>query len=236
MTQTTRVMKFYSKFRSLARSEAGLTLIEMTVVIAIIAVIASMALPSVRGLIFEGRSTGKAADLREMTITVSRYLHSERAFPTDSGVGPPVDVQDANLDDVVRLVLDTANPDGGGTPPSGVDAMCLTASTDLADATSQCFLAIDFAKTREFIFNLPEHWQEDVLDEDGSTPRFDDDVATADFTATAANLEGVTIEIYVLDDGGPTGTPFPTGALRVWNIGDDGRPWALKSDDAYGKD
>lgn len=223
------------KIAGSARLDAGFTLVEMTVVVAILAVIASMTVPSVRGLIFEGRGTGKAADLREMTVVAARYLGSERSFPTPSGGLPPVDVADANDDGIVRVVIDTASADGDGIPPTGVDATCSTATTDIAVAISQCFVPVDFAKTREYIFNLPEHALEDVTDAAGAEARFDADPSTADLVASNISLNGETLEIFVLDDGGAGGTAFPAGALKVWSVVADGRPWVIKSDIEYGR-
>ena len=216
------------------RSERGLTLVEMTVVVAIIAVIASMALPNVRGLIFDGRGTGKAADLREMTIGVARHLQEFRTFPTSSGELPPVSVRDFDHDGTVRLVIDTAAPDGDGVLPGNIDVTCTTATTVFADAVARCFLPVDFIKLRSINFNRPQHASDDVTTEDEEIPSFDSDLATVDFSASLIGRSLDDIEIFVADNGG-SGTPFPTGALLVWNLTADAVPVALKSDRAYGR-
>jgi len=216
-------------------SEWGFTLVEMTVVIAIIVIIASMALPNVRGLVFQGRGAGKAADLREMTTAAARHLQEFRAPPTVSGGWPPVKARDVDGDGAIRIALDTANDDGQGALPENIDVICTTDSTSLADALARCLLAVDFAKVDAYLMSFPEHAGEDVTEHGGVPATYDDDQATVDIFATSVNVGGDDLAIYVKDGGSVLGTPFPAGALAVWSMA-DGSVWAIKSDDIYGRE
>ena len=81
----------------------------------------------------------------------------------------------------------------------------------------------------------PEHAFDDATTRAGDVPTYDGDPATPDFEAAAVNRKGNDIEIFVVDGGG-AGTLFPPGALRVWNLTEDGVPIVLKSDAVYGQE
>ena len=221
-------------------SERGFTLIEVLLVVSIISIIAGMALPSVGGTIVEGRSTGKAGDLRQMTIAITRSFEDTRSFPAVGGSLPPVTVRDVDGDGIVRVSIDSNTGDLGagdaaGSLPSNIDATCASASTDLADAVAQCFVGVDVASVIDFLDGRLEHVGEDITLDDGTTPSFDDDQATPDWQGGSVNLAGLGLWIYVVDDGGPSGTAFPSGTVSVWNITKDGKPWVLKSDTSFGR-
>lgn len=63
-------------------AEAGLTLIEMIVVLAIIALIAGLIVPNVIGRPDEARVTVAAADLRTISAALKMYRLDNGAYPT----------------------------------------------------------------------------------------------------------------------------------------------------------
>ena len=216
-------------------SERGFTLIEVLLVVSVISIIAGMALPNVSGTIVDGRGAGKAGDLRQMTVAITRSFEENRSFPAAGGSLPPVAVRDVDGDGIVRIAVDSGVGDAAGLLPSEIDATCVSASTDLADAVAQCFVGIDVASVIDFLDGRFEHVGEDITLDDGTTPTFDDDQGSPDWQGASVNLAGLAMWIYVVDDGGPSGTAFPAGAVGVWNITKDGKPWALKSATAFGR-
>ena len=65
-----------------AHREAGLTLIEMIVVLAIIALVAALIVPNVIGRPDEARSTVASADLRAVSAALKMYRLDNSAYPT----------------------------------------------------------------------------------------------------------------------------------------------------------
>jgi general secretion pathway protein G len=63
-------------------SEAGLTLVEMIVVLAIIALLAAMIVPNVIGRPDEARVTAAKADLRTIASALKTYRLDNGAYPT----------------------------------------------------------------------------------------------------------------------------------------------------------
>lgn len=63
-------------------SEAGLTLIEMIVVLAIIALVAALIVPNVIGRPDEARSTVAGADLRTVSAALKMYRLDNSTYPT----------------------------------------------------------------------------------------------------------------------------------------------------------
>ena len=70
------------RLRPLDIAEAGLTLIEMIVVLAIIALIAGLIVPNVIGRPDEARVTVAAADLRTISAALKMYRLDNGAYPT----------------------------------------------------------------------------------------------------------------------------------------------------------
>jgi general secretion pathway protein G len=68
--------------RSFGIAEAGLTLIEMIVVLAIIALIAGLIVPNVIGRPDEARVTVAAADLRTVSAALKMYRLDNGGYPT----------------------------------------------------------------------------------------------------------------------------------------------------------
>ena len=216
-------------------SRTGLTLVEVIVVVAVIALLAAAVIPAVGGLLPSSRGTNKSGDLREMTITTVRYRQEVGELPILQAEPPTERVRDDDNDGVIRMVVDTTAADGAGPAPAGVDVTCTATTASLADAFAECFGSVDITLLREFLKNRPQHALEDVTNADGSTPTYDNQQDTVDFSATSVTLFGSDLEVYVKDDGTAGGTAFPTGALRVWNVDGDGQPFALKNEDHYGE-
>ena len=216
-----------------SRAEHGFTLIEVIVVVSILSILASVVIPSVTGLVARGQATEKAADLRETTVAVARYVQGNDSLPITQATQPAEKVRDTDGDGVIRVAVDTSAVDGTGALPGTIEVSCVAASTSLTDAFEACFGSIDFFALGDLLANRPPHAAEDVTDADGATPVYDDDVSTPDLFIAAVNLAGDAVEVYVKDDGGVSGTAFPGGTVRVWSLDASGRPFALIEDDRY---
>jgi prepilin-type N-terminal cleavage/methylation domain-containing protein len=69
------------------RSEAGFTLLELAVVVFIISVIAALAVPAIRKVNLEARSTAVVNDLRVYANALQTYAQEKGDWP-EGGVGP----------------------------------------------------------------------------------------------------------------------------------------------------
>ena len=226
----TRVRRTASAIWNRLAGQSGFTLIELTVVVAVIALLAAAVLPNVTGLSAAGRSTGKLGDLHEVTLAVERFRIETKTLPV-VGPGVPVErVRDADGDGVIRIAVDTNAANGTGALPPTIDATCATSSASLAAAFAECLGAVDLALLRDFLKGNPQHAGEDVTD-----AAYDGGQSTPDLVFERVNLHGDGLAVYVQDDGGPGGTAFPCGALRVWNVDKNGRVLVLKDDTQYGR-
>ncbi len=70
--------------KGMRQDEAGFTLIELIIVIAVIAILLGIALPRIRGMIDEGNTAKAAAELRALQVAVeSYYIHNSKIYPAD---------------------------------------------------------------------------------------------------------------------------------------------------------
>ncbi len=74
--------KFFSKGQLRRQSEAGVTLIEMMVVLVIIGIVAALVVPNVIGRPDEARVAVATADLRTISASLEMYRLDNRSYPT----------------------------------------------------------------------------------------------------------------------------------------------------------
>jgi prepilin-type N-terminal cleavage/methylation domain-containing protein len=76
---------------SVQRNRGGFTLIELVVVVMIIAILASIAIPNMRSALMRARAVEAVADLEVLRTAVFQYLGDNHTWPPDAGVGvvPP---------------------------------------------------------------------------------------------------------------------------------------------------
>ncbi|WP_407492954.1 type II secretion system major pseudopilin GspG [Pseudooceanicola sp. MF1-13] len=84
MPKFTNRQRVALRVRSKRDPEAGVTLIEMMVVLVIIAVVAAMIVPNVIGRPDEARVTVAGTDLRTITSALELYKLDNRTYPTTS--------------------------------------------------------------------------------------------------------------------------------------------------------
>ena len=75
----------------------GFTLMEIMIVIAVIAILASIALPYMKGIQDEGNTAKAAGELRSLATAVeSFYIHNSRSFPVQTTTVDSAWQSDAN--------------------------------------------------------------------------------------------------------------------------------------------
>lgn len=67
------------------RTSAGFTLLELSVVVAIISIIVAVAVPTAKNLIFRARSSAVENDLRVFYAAFQTYAHEHGDWPTGDG-------------------------------------------------------------------------------------------------------------------------------------------------------
>jgi len=99
----------------------GFTLIEMLIVIAVIAILASISLPYMKGMQDEGNTAKAAGELRTLATAVeSFYIHNKRSYPVQTTTVDSDWQSDANSlttarPTIVRSVLYDPFVAGGST-------------------------------------------------------------------------------------------------------------------------
>jgi prepilin-type N-terminal cleavage/methylation domain-containing protein len=213
------------------KAQKGFTLVEMTVVIAIIAVLAALSLPAVTGLTTTSRGTSKTGDLKEVEQAVARYESTNPgSYPVS--VVPSTPVTDANGDGFIDIhVTDFASSPGAGA----VDATCK--DTAVADALANCFGSVTFSSlVPEFIKSNPQHTTGTAANATAtstSTPdgnlQGDNDFSTVDLTIPDCDLAGRTCRFYIEES-------FDLATvLKVWNVSQNGAVYIFKENAVYGK-
>ena len=95
---------------SAGKKSSGFTLLEMMIIIAIIGVLASIAIPTYVGFVERARVQSSIADLRRISLIIEKYRSDEGLFPAslnDVGCGNNLDpwgnqYQYLNTDDVLK--------------------------------------------------------------------------------------------------------------------------------------
>ena len=133
--------------KRLEKASEGFTLVEMTVVIAIIAVLAALTLPAVTGVATDTRSTSKAADNKQVDTAVTRFeADNPGVFPITEATNTIDTVTDADGDGIIKIAIDTSG--GALDVPAAIteDVICGdNTEPTLNRALVECFGAIDFA-------------------------------------------------------------------------------------------
>ena len=68
---------------------SGFTLIEVMIVVAIIAILAAIALPSYRDHVLRGKISVAVSELESMRTDMERYFQDKRTFATKGSASPP---------------------------------------------------------------------------------------------------------------------------------------------------
>jgi prepilin-type N-terminal cleavage/methylation domain-containing protein len=208
------------------KAQKGFTLVEMTVVIAIIAVLAALSLPAVTGLTTTSRGTSKIGDLKEVEQAMTRY---ESDNPGDfTGSTPTVDVTDADQNGTITILVPITGVVTTGTTPT-TDVTC--AGTNTPDAIATCFGNIVFTSViPDYLKSYPQHYADNITAGNNTgTGVGDDDITSADFTIPECDLAGNTCEFYLGNN------EDLLAALDVWTVGTDNQVFIFKENAVYGQ-
>ena len=89
--------------KRLLKGSEGFTLVEMTVVIAIIAMLAALTLPAVTGVTTDTRSTSKLADNKQVDTAVTRFeTDNPGDFPITEATNTVDTVVDTDGDGIIK--------------------------------------------------------------------------------------------------------------------------------------
>lgn len=206
-------------------AKEGFTLVEMTVVVAIIATLAALVLPAVTGVTTSTRGTSKIGDQKEIQQGVIRYADANGGS-LPSSTTPTVSVSDTNADGTISFLIDNTTIATGGTTPS-VDVTCVGATATAALDT--CFGPINFTDmVPSYVATYPKHTNDYAKTTSGGVPTGDSDITTVDFSIANCDLAGDTCDFY-LDNGDDL------SALKVWDLSKDNTVYTFKQDNLYGK-
>ncbi len=226
-----------SLLKRLMKSEAGFTLVEMTVVVAIISALAALALPAVTGVTTDTRATSKLADQRQVEQAVTRFEDKNGGdFPILGSTDPFKTV--SGTAGVIKIAVNSNTIGGSGVLPSGVGVVtCGNGGISVLAAIEECFGNLDFITNDgtklvpDFIKIPPQHFNEDVTHSDASPVFGDGDNATADLVIPNCNISGDTCEFYLEDTDNLT-----TTGLTVWAVDGLKTVFTFKLDEKYGTD
>jgi len=93
----------------------GFTLIEVMIVVAIVAILAAIALPSYREYVLRGNRTQGQSLLMEAAARQERFYAQNSAYVTDNANKGSLQVNEGNYDEFYVLAVSTAANDGGYT-------------------------------------------------------------------------------------------------------------------------
>jgi type IV pilus assembly protein PilA len=79
------ILNFFETFRrSIAVSRSGFTLIELMIVIAIIGILSSIAIPMYRGQVFKAKLVEVTNSMSSVATAVVTFYHENRVWPADN--------------------------------------------------------------------------------------------------------------------------------------------------------
>lgn len=229
--------------RRLGRAADGFTLVEMTVVVGIIAVLAALTLPAVSGVTTSTRDTSKSGDIKAVEQAATRYeSDNPGSFAITETTAPSTLVSDSNADGFIRIKVVSGDATGGtATDVSdasvAIDVVC-TASL-LSDAVNLCFGTVDFTKiVPGYLTSPPEHASgtpaELTATSTTGTGVGTATTNTADYTIPDCNLADDDCVFY-LDQGVSIVAGSGTTGLLVWNLNKSNSVIILKENAQYGK-
>lgn len=213
--------------KATGNGQSGFTLMETIIVILVVAILAAVAFPAVRGFVASTRTQGKESDVKKVESGVQRYyIERQNALPITGSASPTNSLTDVNADDILKVKVNTSADDPPGFPADGaVDVVCGDGSGTMQAALAQCFGPLDFAGklVPDYVEAPPKHSADTV------TATADDAGGVADLTITGGNSAGARIEIYL------DASIASTDGLKVWNVDKEARVIILKDDADYGK-
>ena len=93
------------------KKKEGFTLIELLIVISVIAILASIIIPSFRGMQQEGDIAAAQGDLNTLKIAIeSYYLHNERTYPPGDSLTPLLSASPQIVTSIPKDRFSTCSP------------------------------------------------------------------------------------------------------------------------------
>ena len=214
----------------LFRSQRGFTLLEMTVVVTILALLTTIVAASVTGTSGEARTSGKDGDMKNTDTAVARFESvNPGTFPVSESSNPGTAIVggDTNGDGIIIIFIDDTGISDGSLKPAGTEVTCAGAGRDAS--IDACFGSIDFAAllVPDFIKSAPQHGTFTAPDSIDITEGGNN---TVDLTITGCTPAGETCEIHV--DFAIDGS---ADDFFVWNVDKNNNVIVLKNDADYGK-
>ncbi|MDO8530890.1 MAG: prepilin-type N-terminal cleavage/methylation domain-containing protein [Dehalococcoidia bacterium] len=91
-------------------SQAGVTLVEVLMVLALLAVLSAMVIPNIQGFLSVGREKAHTLDRNTLQIAVDGYYRKNRAYPTTAGAtGAPTSGNNSYVDTDALLAANLLN-------------------------------------------------------------------------------------------------------------------------------
>lgn len=221
--------------KRLLKGSEGFTLVEMTVVIAIIAVLAALTLPAVTGVTSDTRSASKIGDQKEVQQALVRYTDANGgtlATDTNTLDSDFAVTLSAGGDGVYDIEVRVAGGSTSGATPT-VDALCF--GDDIEAAMLQCFGNVKSSLlVPDFLTNAAQHSNELMTFATNIVPSGETDLVgdgdgtTADVTIANCDLAGNTCNFYLTNNADMAGT-------EVWAINSNNAVFTFKGDTSYGQ-
>jgi prepilin-type N-terminal cleavage/methylation domain-containing protein len=117
---------YANSFQRISRARAGFTLIEVMIVVAIVAILAAIALPSYSDYVLRGKLVEATNALSSIRANMEQYYQDNRTYVTSATIPSPCDAASlTSLNGSLKNFTITCNP----TPTSTTYTIVATGST-----------------------------------------------------------------------------------------------------------